>query len=139
MRKDFEKLFSVLTPPEPSPELFGCVMKAIYDQQILARARRKFLVFSSLAAASIAGAVLAFIALWQSFAQSGAIQFISLIFSDTGAVLALFQDYMLSVWETLPVLDLAVFFAVMFVFLYSLKYLFTTAEIVFKPSHPFHF
>ena len=52
---------------------------------------------------------------------SGLIQYISLVFSDTGVVMASGGDYLLSIVESLPVLGITELLVIIFVFLGSLR------------------
>jgi hypothetical protein len=53
--------------------------------------------------------------------SSGLTQYLSLVFSDTGAIMASWSDYLLSIAESLPVVPITGLLIIIFVFLGSLR------------------
>ncbi len=106
MRQDYEKLFSQLTPPEPTGDFLNRVMGRIQREEKLMAAKRRIIFFSS----GFVGSLIAFIPVFSStqaeVAKTGFFRVLSLIFSDSGAVMSFFNQYLLSLLETLPVLNI---------------------------------
>lgn len=76
-----------------------------------------------------------FLAIHGAMVQSGSYQYISLVFSNFGDVMASWQDFILSLLESLPVFTIALFFAVVFFLLASLKYISRDVKILFLRHH----
>jgi len=123
MRKDYEKLFSRLeTPPAPAG-LFEKVMLAIRKEEKLAILKYRLFAFSFGLLGSIAVFIPAFRAFKAGLAESGFLEFLSLLSSDTQTVLNYWQSFSLSLLEALPVISLAILLASALTFLESLKML----------------
>ncbi len=99
------------------------IMARIREERRLLVFKRRLMLYSIGAIGSFIALVPAFGAMWTELAQSGLAQFISLIFSDTGAVLAFWDVFVLSILESLPAFSIVVVLATLFVFLGSLKLL----------------
>jgi len=65
-----------------------------------------------------------------NFAESGFFKFFSLIFSDFNAVMASWKNYLISLLETLPVMNLILLLAVFLIFLEALKFLAKNIKII---------
>src|SRR3990167_8131203 len=109
--------------PEPPKELYGKIMKRI-------RKEERFLLMKKRLAAGFlvmpgSGAMLipAFGAGRTSMAESGFMEFLSLIFSDFKLVLAFRQSFSWALLESFPATSFAGFLAVILVFLGALKYI----------------
>ncbi len=133
MRKDYEKLFSHLEPPEPSAGLLNRIMKQIRREQYMRTLRLRFAFFIILLAASATAAVPAYRAMQSSIAESGFMQFLSLLFSDTGTVMAYWDSFVLTLLEALPVISIAVLLASIIAFLESLKFIIRNFKTIFTP------
>jgi hypothetical protein len=131
MRKELEKLFSRLEPPEPPAGLFGRVMSRIGEERRLSAARRRFAVFSFVFLAAGAALVPAFRMLQTGLSESGFTEFFSLVFSDSGAVFAYWRSFVFALLESLPAMSAAAFLGALFVFLQSLKFLARDTKVVF--------
>jgi len=109
--------------PEPPKELYGKIMKRIRKEE------RFLLMKKRLAAAFLvmlgSGAMLipAFGAVRTGMAESGFMEFLSLIFSDFKLVLAFWQSFSWALLESFPATSFAGFLAVILVFLGALKYI----------------
>ncbi len=103
--------------------LFDRIICRIREERRLLVFKRRLAFYSVGAIGSLIAFIPAFGAMWTELAQSGLAQFISLIFSDTGAVFAFWDVFVLSILESLPALSIAVVFATLFIFLGSLKLL----------------
>ena len=122
MDKDYEKLFSQFQTPEPPAGLFDKIMKRIHRKQ-------RLLIFKRLALFSIGviGSGAAFVPVFQmvqsGLNESGFIKFFLLLFSDLELVMANWQNFGLALLESLPVMSIVAFLALIFVFVESLKFL----------------
>lgn len=88
--------------PEPPAELHGKIMRRV------ARIKRRTLFiktigFGMLFVGSAALVAAGYLNLMSAFAQSGFLDFISLLFTDFGAATANFQDFVFSTLESFPV------------------------------------
>jgi hypothetical protein len=91
---------------------------------------KKITILSLLLSVSLAGLIPAFNALSYDFSQSGFINFLSLTFSDFSVVLSHWQSFAMILLESLPVISLALFLAVLLVFLQSIKSLTKNIKII---------
>ncbi|MFA5188789.1 MAG: hypothetical protein WC460_05495 [Patescibacteria group bacterium] len=123
MTKDLEKLFTYYNAPEPPNDLFGKIMERIGQEKKLQMLKRRIFIL----AASLFGALILFIpalkAVISGFVESGFAQYFSLLFSDAGIVLTYWQNYALSLLETLPVVNLILLLATILAILELLKLL----------------
>jgi len=103
--------------------LFDRIICRIREERRISVFRRRFAFYSAGAIGSFIAFIPAFNAMWTELAQSGLAHFISLIFSDTGTVLAFWDVFVLSILESLPAFSIAVVLAILFIFLGSLKLL----------------
>jgi len=109
MRKDYEKLFSHLSPSEPPQGLFDRIIVAVRKEQEMRRTRR--LLFGFLSVLIVSSVLMPFS--WQLLSQqverSGILYFISAAFGDFGVFLSLWQNFSLAIIESLPVMAIAIF------------------------------
>ncbi len=91
---------------EPQPELAGLIMTRIYREEKKLALKR----VGAFSAVSVAG-VLALIPTWNLFAvalsTSGFLNFSSLLFSDWSSVSAHVGDFIFSLAESLPIVELS--------------------------------
>jgi len=111
-------------------KLFEKIMRRIGEEQRFAAKRR--LMFISLGAViSLAVLVPVFNLTRTNLVESGFLQFLSLAFSDFGIIAVYWQNFAMSLLETVPAISLAMFFAVIFAFLGSLKLLARDLKIIY--------
>ncbi len=132
MRKDYEKLFTHLKPQEPSVGLLSKIMARIHEEELLLSVKRRLILFSTAVIVSTGAFIPIINAFRTEFAQSGIYQFFSLIFTDSGAVMAYWQDFGLALLESLPAVSTIAFLATALVFLWSLKHLTQAIKVVFN-------
>ncbi|MBI4991682.1 MAG: hypothetical protein HZB99_00490 [Candidatus Harrisonbacteria bacterium] len=132
MRRDYKKLFTHFTPPEPPEGLFDKIIARIREEEQLLFVKRRLILFSIAVVVSATAFIPAINAFQQEFAQSGFSQFLSLIFSDLGSVMANWQDFGLAILESLPAVSIITFLATTLIFLWSLKHLAQAIKIVFN-------
>lgn len=123
MNQDLEKLFTHLEPPEPPAELLGRILNSIQREKGLRAAKKRIAIFSLGVLGSLVAAIPVFQAAHGAVVESGFSHFLSLIFSDFGTVITFWDKFIFSIFESLPVMNVALLLAVIFIFLGSLKYL----------------
>ncbi len=128
MRKDYEKLFARLPPPELPARLFDKIIARIQEEERLVSLKKQFFAFSSFAAISLTLFVPVFKSFQAEFAHSGFSQFFSLIFSDLNLIMVNWQDFYLALLESLPILPVLGLLTITFVFLWSLRYIALTVH-----------
>jgi len=114
MRKNY-----FIDPPEG---LFKRITECIHKKQCVLDARHR-IIFSVLLVASAVSFLPALKLLQADLSESGFLSFFSLLFSDFFALASAWQSFALILLETIPALSLALFLAVIVVFLQSLKLL----------------
>jgi len=121
MRKDYEKLFTHLEPPEPPVGLFDRILLAIKREQELQRTRKLTFGFLALLVVSLSAAPFSTTILAKQMGSSGVLYFISIMFSDLGASLALWQDFALAIAESLPITGIMLFAINMIIAVFTLR------------------
>ena len=121
MRKDYEKLFTHLEPPEPPAGLFDRIILAIYRERELQNTRRIAFSFLALLVISFASAPFSWAYFSGQMADSGILEFISLTISDSGMLLALWPDMFLAIAESLPIAALSALTINMILTIFTLR------------------
>ncbi len=103
--------------------LFEKIMLGIGAEKNKIAIRRKIAVFSVILAGSFIGLFPAVKAVYSSLISSGFTQLFSLVFSDTAIVMSLWQNFALSLLETLPINGILITGFLGFIFFGSLKFL----------------
>ena len=129
MAQDFNQIFSYFSAPQPSDELAEKILGKIKQAQ-KRKAKIRLAVFAVVSVLSVVALVPAGYWLWQDVSQSGFFQFVSLLFSDFGMVLAYWHNFVLAVLESLPVLSLIVFSGVAVLLLESIRSLSRNIKII---------
>lgn len=109
VRKDYEKLFAHLEPPEPPAGLLDRILLAIRREQELRHTKRLAFGFLTLLVVSVLSAPFSWVSFSGEVASSGIFQFISIALDDFGTFLALWPDSFMAVAESLPVMSLMLF------------------------------
>lgn len=109
MRKDYEKLFTHLEPPEPTAGLFDRIILAIKREQELRNSKRLVFGFLALLVISLTATPFSWSLFSEQMAESGVLQFVSIATNDLGAFFALWQDFSLAIAESLPVMGITMF------------------------------
>jgi len=131
MHKDYEKLFTHLEPMEPPMGLLNRVMNRIREEKQLIILKRRMVIFSVGLLASVAIFIPVFRWVQADLIQSGFLQFFSLVFSDFKIVITYWQNFGMSLLETIPAVSLAVLFATIFAFLELLKFWTRDIKLIF--------
>ena len=134
MEKHYEQLFSRLSAPEPRPGLFGVIQKRIVREE-KQRAWQRVILFSFGILGSLVTIVPVFRSLQASVAESGFMDFFSLAFSDAGMVATYWQNFLLTLLESLPAIGIAAFLATIFTFFGSLRFLTRDVKTLYYGFH----
>jgi len=121
MRKDYEKLFTHIDPPEPPAGLLDKILLAIKREQELRNSKRLAFGFLALLAISLTAAPFSWSFFTGQMSESGVLQFMSIAINDLGIFLALWPDSFLAVAESLPVMSLALFAINMILAVFTLR------------------
>ncbi|MFA5012959.1 MAG: hypothetical protein WC520_00125 [Candidatus Paceibacterota bacterium] len=106
---------------EPPAYLLDKVIARIdREERLLALKRRVFAFFVAIAGL-IPALVYAFGSARSMFVESGFSEYSSLIFSDTSVVLSYWQSFFLTLLETFPIMETAIFLGAIFILLQLLK------------------
>jgi hypothetical protein len=109
MRKDYEKLFTHLEPPEPPAGLFERIILAIKREQELRKTKRLVFEFLTLLLISLATLPFSWTLFSGQMAESGILQFISVAVSDLRTFLSMWPDSVMAIAESLPVMGITIF------------------------------
>lgn len=107
---NFQKIYESIEKKEPDSDLLANIMLKISREQRLGL-YRKMAAHASVSALSLGLLLSSFYYIYTNLAQSAFFDLLSLFFSDFGIVLSFWQDYLLSVLESLPLMSLMIFFA----------------------------
>lgn len=130
--KKLEDIIKQIEVVEPSPLLVPKIVAKIKLEKRKALVRQ--LVWSSLLSlTSLSAVVLLLINLAQTIASSGSYQYLILLFSDSSVVVNYWQELILSISESMPVLALASFLMCSLLFCWSAVKMTKGARNVFLP------
>lgn len=134
MQNNSRKSISNLDSPELPDDLLEKVMLRIRQGQVQS-ARLRLFGFATLFFGSIA----AFVPAWKmaraGFVESGFLQFLSLIYSNVGAVAANWKVFGMTLLESLPALEVAALSIVALVILISMKFFAKNYKIAFHKTN----
>jgi len=109
MRRDYEKLFSNLKPPEPRAGLFERIIAAIKKDQELRKTRRLLFGFFTLFVVSLIATPFSWILLVRQIENSGIHYFVSAALGNLDIFFVLWKDFGLAILESLPLTGLFAF------------------------------
>jgi hypothetical protein len=121
VEKDYEKIFSRFEPVEPPAGLFDRIILAIKREQELRRTKRLLFGFFSLLVISLVSLPFSWWLLAKQAESSGILYFVSIILSDFGAFLALWQSFVLAILESLPFAGIMAFAISIGISLFTLR------------------
>jgi len=120
MEKDIDRLIKTFDQVSVPQGLRDVVFARIHREELrLARIRLAF--FAPLVFLSGWGVVASALYVIKEVAQSGFLQYVSIIFSDSSAVFAYAGEFLLSLAEQAPLLGIAIFLATLFTLLESMR------------------
>lgn len=113
----------------PPKGLLEKILKCIHKEQRFLVCRR--IIFCS---ATLTGSMIAFIPTFKMLVlnvnQSGFLHFFSLTFSDFSTITTYWQSFAMILLETLPAVSLAIFLAILLIFLQSIRSLTKNIKII---------
>ena len=121
MEKDLEKVFQK-AKYEPEENLSKNIWATIVLSDRHAT-RIKLCTFSFTGLVSLIGLFPAFKILFGDLAHSGFYEYSSLIFSDGGAIISYWREFIFSLLESLPIMSIIFSLALILILFLSLKYL----------------
>jgi len=121
MDNNFTKLRENSFDSELPPGLFDKVMLRIEREEKISAVKRRLAGFSVIFIAALAISLPLWLDLFTELNQSGFIQYLMLPFYDLRAVAVSWQDFSLSLLETLPMIILTFSLSGLFVLLFSLR------------------
>jgi hypothetical protein len=124
MTQNIHNLFKQLKNIEPSQDLEGKILRSIALKKSW-REKRRLIFADALGLFSIGSFVFALLIFWEGFSRSAFWSLSRLIFSDTGAVMSFWRDFLFSLLETFPAVHLAAILAPVFLLMVSLKIYFS--------------
>ncbi len=134
MQNDYKKLFSYLPEKEAPEWLARGAMLQIEAKKKKGAVYTRIVLFGAMT-------FIAFIALisvskefYSEFAQSGFLQFVSLLFSDAKVVATYWQDFLMSLAESLPVFATVGIFGSVFLLLFSIRQLLLNIRATMKST-----
>lgn len=123
MHNDYKKLFSYLPEKEAPEWLVGDAMLQIRAKKKKGATYMRIFLFGSMTLIASITFVLVSREFYSEFSQSGFLQFISLLFSDAKVVATYWQDFLMSLAESLPVFATVGILGSVFLFLFSMRQL----------------
>ncbi len=120
MDDNYEKLFRKLDQFEPSEKLHTHIMTRINLEQKRS-ARMRLIFLGTMAIASFAAMISSFQYAMREFYQSGFYEYLSLLLSDSGYILASWKEFSISLVESMPLVEITISLATTFAFLVSIK------------------
>lgn len=115
----FSKIYNIETE---TSELESHIIQLIKSKSVR-RARNKRMIFGTISIFSLVGIVLSVIRAVKYMSESGAYEYISLIFSDTAALVH-WREFAMTLAETIPFVSLTLIFGILAVFAWSLRNVF---------------
>lgn len=123
MQNDTNRLFAHLIRKEPRASLYGRIRSRIELEQRKTSVYARIVFFGVVACGGAIALVPALRELYAEFTQSGFAQFITLLFSDTGTIAMYWQDFLMSLAESLPAVGIAGVAMSVFAILLPLRFL----------------
>lgn len=127
MSANYNDLFTHFEPAEPPERLLGIILQRLQKEQRLSIIKRAVLFFFVFIGSAVA-IFPAFQITRAGLVESGFVQFFSLFFSDFKIVMTDWQNFIFALLESLPAISLAMFFAIILIFLESFKALLKNAK-----------
>ncbi|MFA7685509.1 MAG: hypothetical protein WCX95_01775 [Candidatus Gracilibacteria bacterium] len=132
MQKNYKNLFVNIPEINPPSFLQGKILDRIAGAK-MRRVRVILTAFSLIIVVGIASIVPALQYVSQSFSKSGFYSYFSLIFSDGGSIVAYWQEFLLSLADTLPVMGIIVLFSIIFMVLLALRFVAKNSKYIHLP------
>lgn len=115
------KLIDINPPQELQSKILGRI--SLREHRI---ARTKKAVMGIFSVSSLTGLVLAIRFTLDELSQSGLFHYLSLAFSDSGAMVTLWQEFALSLVDSIPIMGMILTLGSVAIFLGSIRFIFTS-------------
>ena len=132
MIREYEKIFSRIERPATPAGLLGRILARIEAEKGAIAVRKRIIWMSALSVASLPVMFFSWTNFQVGASQSGLFQIASLMFTDFSAIASHYQDFAMSIAESLPVLALAGLLAGALVFVESSLELIRDARTAYK-------
>ncbi len=110
--------------PEPAKELLQKILSLIATEQKLNRLRWQIGLVSTVSVASVTALLPAIKMFYGDITSSGFARLFSLLFSDPRLIVAAWNDFALSILESMPVMSILLVSSILFLLLGALRILF---------------
>ena len=130
MRQDYERLFQQLHPVEPPSRLLAHIQEQVAVEE-RRMARRRVFLLGGTALVSLVALVPATQYVAKELYRTGFYEYLSLLFSDSASLPTYWQEFLLSLAESLPLVASIAFLAVLLTFLGSAKFAIRNAPTAF--------
>ncbi len=137
MRKDYETLLKKLDRADPPKRLYGNILMRIEFEQ-RRNAVVQLVLMGTTALCSLVAMVPALQYTIRELSQSGFLQYLSLLFSDSAAIALHWKEFALSLAESFPLFGITTTLSILFVFLGSLKFIASSTKTTFMPAQLFN-
>lgn len=134
MSQDYEKLFSHLKEPAVPDGLFSGVMSGIRRAE-RRRSIERLILFFPLTLGSLIALYFTFQSTWAASAESGFFSYLSLLFSDFQVVVIHWQNYSLSLLETLPATSISLSLVSILFLINFIRLFVREARNIYAPLH----
>ena len=127
----YQKIFKNLPENTAPEELYGKILFAV-DEKRKADSKIRFAIFGFLLLTGILAMIPAWQNLYQSLLESGTWDMVTLFVTNTSQVAGVWQDFLISLIEYMPVLSLVIFLSVLLLSIYSLGSSLRYAKVMFN-------
>ncbi len=136
MKDEYHKLFSKIKDPETPEGLYEAVMQKI-GQAARRGARAKSTISGTAILVSLAGVFAGVPVAYAEFSESNFFNYLSLLFTDSAAVLSAWKGFLLSLLESAPFFGMTLTLGVVFVLLLSIRLFLKNMRASFTSSRLF--
>jgi hypothetical protein len=130
MRKDFEKLYTFSKKPEAPDGLFDKILGRIKHEKKIWEIKKKIFIFSVCSIASAAASAAIFYSMGKEISQSGLLQVFSVAFYSPALIASIWDQFVISVLESLPTIKIMLSLTAVLMLLESFKYLVRNIDII---------
>ncbi len=137
MQKDYETLLKKLTRVDPPQRLYGNILVRIETEQ-KRKIKVQFTLMGIIALCSLGALVPALQYTVRELSQSGFLQYLSLLFSDSAAITLYWKEFTLSLVESFPIFGITTVLSILFISLGLMKFIANNTKTIFMPTQLFN-
>ena len=119
--ENYRKFFKPFQAVLPKKDLLERVLFMIRNEEYR-EAKRRLVGYLSVSVISFLSLIPSAIYLYAAIIQSGFLSFLSLLITDSAAIKSFFGDYLYTLGESMPILELIVFLGIFFIFMEALRF-----------------